>query len=102
MVLCLFLELPHSQPPTKIIHHVLLLLPGTHVAVQLLVELRCEQVGGQGSTLPAWQSSSVTNTMLLRQPEKKQQNIGMLSTGWMERKTQQIQYYRSNIVQFFF
>lgn len=71
MVLCLFLKVPHSQPPPKKIHHLLLLLPGTHVAVQLLVELRCEQVGGHGSTLPARQSSSVTSTMLLRQPKKE-------------------------------
>lgn len=32
--------------------------------------LRCEQVGGQGSTLPARQSASVTSTMLLTQPEQ--------------------------------
>lgn len=63
---------PRSQPlaqKTKS-HHLLLLLPCTQAAVQLLVELRCEQVGGHGSTLPAWQSSSVTSTMLLKQPEK--------------------------------
>lgn len=71
MVLCLFLKVPHSQPPKKKIHHLLRLLPGTHVAVQLLVELRCEQVGGHGSTLPAQQSSSVTSTMLLRHPKKE-------------------------------
>lgn len=48
----------------------MLLLPCIQSVVQLLVELRCEQVGGHGSTLPAWQSSSVTSTMLLKQPEK--------------------------------
>lgn len=51
-------------------HHLLCVLPSIHAAVQLLVELRCEQVGGQGSTIPAWQSASVTSTMLLMQPEQ--------------------------------
>lgn len=44
-----------------------------HVAVQLLVELRCEQVGGQGSTSPARQSASVTSTMPWMQPDEPKQ-----------------------------
>lgn len=51
-------------------YHILCVLPNIHAAVQLLVKLRCEQVGGQGSTLPAWQSASVTSTMPLTQPEQ--------------------------------
>lgn len=51
-------------------HQPLFVLPGVHAAVQLLVELRCEQVGVQGLTLPAWQSASVTSTIPLMQPEQ--------------------------------
>lgn len=68
---------------SKKLHQLLLLLPGTHVAVQLLVEVRCEQVGGHDSTLPTRQSSSVTSTMLFRQPEKQNRTLKCCQqAGW--------------------
>lgn len=71
-----------------------------HVAEQLLVMLRSEQVGGQGSTCPARQSSSFTSTRPLTQPVGQVVSGVTTNSGQLKEQSNQSGWKHVNSLKF--